>query len=101
MAEDPCMAFDSASDGVPLAAIFARVFLITRYLLFVSRILFRNSVSWATVMPLNCATIRFLASARSFFRALSSSSFLLLGFMCPQFHGETISRPERQDPRQC
>src|SRR3954468_4510680 len=80
---DPSMDFVRPSDGVPFEAILASVFFTTRYLLLVARIFSRNSVSCAAVMPLNCATIRFVASARSFFRAFSSCSFLFLGFMLP------------------
>src|SRR5882672_6690945 len=83
MEVDPSIDLVNPSDGVPFAAILARVFFTTRYLLPVARIFSRSSVSCATVMPLNCATIRFVASARSFFSAFSSCSFLLLGFMLP------------------
>src|SRR4051812_43111777 len=80
---DPSMDFVRPSDGVPFEAILASVFFTTRYLLLVARIFSRSSVSCATVMPLNCATIRFVASARSFFSAFSSCSFFFFGFMLP------------------
>src|SRR5438552_11969379 len=83
MEVDPSRDFANPSAGVPFAAILASVFFTTRYLLLVARIFSRNSVSWATVIPLNCATIRFVASARSFLSAFSSCSFLFLGFMLP------------------
>src|ERR1700712_3378520 len=83
MEVDPSNDCVNPSDGVPLAAILASVFFTTRYLLWVARIFSRKSVSWATVIPLNCATIRFVASARSFLSAFSSFSFLFFGFMRP------------------
>src|SRR6187401_1923978 len=83
MEVDPSKDFVNPSAGVPFAAILARVFFTTRYLLLVARIFSRSSVSCETVIPLNCPTIRFVASARSFLSALSSFSFLLLGFILP------------------
>src|SRR5258705_9198767 len=81
MAVDPSKALATPSAGVPSAAFRASVFFTTRYLLCVARIFIRSSVSCETVMPWNCATNKFRASARSFLRASSSSFFLPLDFM--------------------
>src|SRR5262245_58442506 len=81
MAVDPSNDLTTLSAGEPAAAFFASVFFTTRYLLFVSRIFVRRSVSWAIVIPWNWATNRFFTSASSFFNASSSSFFLPLDFM--------------------